>query len=97
LIHGLEKIGFEQIFELIGDSLNPTADAERHGKIERMNGSASVMNKGQRSRQRTKQSSLIVSPSVANNRARQAPVARLSGVRLRESPMTQEGVKKALG
>jgi len=34
LIDVLEKIGVKQIFELIGDSLNPIADAVRHSKIE---------------------------------------------------------------
>jgi pyruvate dehydrogenase (quinone) len=34
LVDVLEKIGVKQIFGLIGDSLNPLADAVRHGKIE---------------------------------------------------------------
>jgi pyruvate dehydrogenase (quinone) len=34
LIDTLEKIGVKQIFGLIGDSLNPIADAVRHSKIE---------------------------------------------------------------
>ena len=34
LIDVLEKIGVKQIFGLIGDSLNPLADAVRHSKIE---------------------------------------------------------------
>jgi pyruvate dehydrogenase (quinone) len=34
LIDVLEKIGVRQIFGLIGDSLNPIADAVRHSKIE---------------------------------------------------------------
>jgi Thiamine pyrophosphate enzyme, N-terminal TPP binding domain/Aldehyde dehydrogenase family len=34
LIDVLEKIGVKQIFGLIGDSLNPIADAVRHSKIE---------------------------------------------------------------
>ena len=34
LIDVLEKIGVKHIFGLIGDSLNPIADAVRHSKIE---------------------------------------------------------------
>src|ERR1700684_3313213 len=34
LVDVLEKIGVRQIFGLIGDSLNPIADAVRHSKIE---------------------------------------------------------------
>jgi pyruvate dehydrogenase (quinone) len=34
LIDVLEKVGVRQIFGLIGDSLNPIADAVRHSKIE---------------------------------------------------------------
>ncbi len=34
LVDVLEKIGVKQIFGLIGDSLNPIADAVRHSKIE---------------------------------------------------------------
>jgi pyruvate dehydrogenase (quinone) len=34
LVDALEKIGVKQIFGLIGDSLNPIADAVRHSKIE---------------------------------------------------------------
>jgi pyruvate dehydrogenase (quinone) len=34
LVDVLEKIGVRQIFGLIGDSLNPLADAVRHSKIE---------------------------------------------------------------
>ena len=34
LVEVLEKIGVRQIFGLIGDSLNPLADAVRHSKIE---------------------------------------------------------------
>src|SRR6201993_41490 len=34
LIDVLEKIGVTHIFGLIGDSLNPIADAVRHSKIE---------------------------------------------------------------
>jgi pyruvate dehydrogenase (quinone) len=34
LIDVLEKIGVKQIFGLIGDSLNPIADAVRHSKIQ---------------------------------------------------------------
>jgi pyruvate dehydrogenase (quinone) len=34
LVDTLEKIGVTHIFGLIGDSLNPLADAVRHGKIE---------------------------------------------------------------
>jgi pyruvate dehydrogenase (quinone) len=34
LVDVLEKIGVEHIFGLIGDSLNPLADAVRHSKIE---------------------------------------------------------------
>jgi pyruvate dehydrogenase (quinone) len=34
LVHVLEKIGVTHIFGLIGDSLNPIADAVRHSKIE---------------------------------------------------------------
>ncbi len=30
----LEQIGVKQIFGLIGDSLNPLADAVRHSRIE---------------------------------------------------------------
>jgi pyruvate dehydrogenase (quinone) len=36
LIHVLEKIGVEQIFELIGGSLNPTLDVVRRSKIDRI-------------------------------------------------------------
>jgi pyruvate dehydrogenase (quinone) len=34
LVDVLEKVGVKQIFGLIGDSLNPIADAVRHSKIE---------------------------------------------------------------
>src|SRR6202011_2853267 len=34
LVQTLEQIGVKQIFGLIGDSLNPLADAVRHSKIE---------------------------------------------------------------
>src|SRR6202034_4231672 len=34
LVDTLEKIGVRHIFGLIGDSLNPIADAVRHSKIE---------------------------------------------------------------
>src|SRR6201997_2187453 len=34
LVDMLEKVGVRQIFGLIGDSLNPIADAVRHSKIE---------------------------------------------------------------
>src|SRR5580692_1388620 len=34
LVDALEKIGVTHIFGLIGDSLNPLADAVRHSKIE---------------------------------------------------------------
>src|SRR6201982_2098215 len=34
LVDVLEKVGVRQIFGLIGDSLNPIADAVRHSKIE---------------------------------------------------------------
>src|SRR5271168_2973367 len=34
LVDVLEKVGVKQIFGLIGDSLNPLADAVRHSKIE---------------------------------------------------------------
>src|ERR1700722_5311307 len=34
LVDTLEKIGVKQIFGLIGDSLNPIADAVRHSEIE---------------------------------------------------------------
>src|ERR1700745_3650653 len=34
LVDVLEKIGVKQIFGLIGDSLNPLADAVRHSSIE---------------------------------------------------------------
>src|ERR1700756_1174869 len=34
LVSTLEQIGVEQIFALIGDSLNPLADAVRHSSIE---------------------------------------------------------------
>src|ERR1700734_3893174 len=34
LVDTLEKIGVKQIFGLIGDSLNPLADAVRHSQIE---------------------------------------------------------------
>src|SRR6202007_538469 len=34
LVDVLEKVGVRQIFGLIGDSLNPIADAVRHTKIE---------------------------------------------------------------
>src|SRR6202035_2389048 len=34
LVDVLEKIGVKHIFGLIGDSLNPLADAVRHSKIE---------------------------------------------------------------
>src|ERR1700756_256011 len=34
LVDVLEKVGVRQIFGLIGDSLNPLADAVRHSKIE---------------------------------------------------------------
>jgi pyruvate dehydrogenase (quinone) len=34
LVDALEKIGVMHIFGLIGDSLNPLADAVRHSKIE---------------------------------------------------------------
>src|SRR4029077_10529733 len=34
LVDALEKVGVRQIFGLIGDSLNPIADAVRHSKIE---------------------------------------------------------------
>src|SRR5256885_15820081 len=34
LVDVLEKIGVKHIFGLIGDSLNPIADAVRHSKIE---------------------------------------------------------------
>src|ERR1700723_3458722 len=34
LVEALEKIGVTHIFGLIGDSLNPLADAVRHSKIE---------------------------------------------------------------
>src|ERR1700735_410064 len=34
LVDTLEKIGVKQIFGLIGDSLNPIADAVRHSQIE---------------------------------------------------------------
>src|ERR1700728_4786888 len=36
LVDTLEKIGVRHIFGLIGDSLNPIADAVRHSKIERI-------------------------------------------------------------
>src|SRR5271166_120049 len=34
LVEALEKIGVRHIFGLIGDSLNPLADAVRHSQIE---------------------------------------------------------------
>ena len=34
LVSTLEQIGVKHIFGLIGDSLNPLADAVRHSKIE---------------------------------------------------------------
>jgi pyruvate dehydrogenase (quinone) len=34
LVDVLEKVGVGQIFGLIGDSLNPIADAVRHSEIE---------------------------------------------------------------
>ena len=34
LVDTLDRIGVKQIFGLIGDSLNPIADAVRHTKIE---------------------------------------------------------------
>ena len=34
LVDVLEKVGVRQIFGLIGDSLNPIADAVRHSEIE---------------------------------------------------------------
>src|SRR5271166_6031003 len=34
LVEALERIGVTHIFALIGDSLNPLADAVRHSKIE---------------------------------------------------------------
>src|SRR5271154_2702284 len=34
LVDALEKVGVTHIFGLIGDSLNPLADAVRHSKIE---------------------------------------------------------------
>jgi pyruvate dehydrogenase (quinone) len=34
LVDTLEQIGVRHIFGLIGDSLNPLADAVRHSKIE---------------------------------------------------------------
>ncbi len=34
LVEALEQIGVRHIFGLIGDSLNPLADAVRHSKIE---------------------------------------------------------------
>src|ERR1700731_2009025 len=34
LVGVLEQIGVRQVFGLIGDSLNPLADAVRHSKIE---------------------------------------------------------------
>lgn len=34
LVNALEQIGVRQIFALIGDSLNPLADAVRHSQIE---------------------------------------------------------------
>ena len=34
LVEVLEEIGVRQIFGLIGDSMNPLADAVRHSKIE---------------------------------------------------------------
>jgi thiamine pyrophosphate-dependent acetolactate synthase large subunit-like protein len=34
LVDALEKVGVRQIFGLIGDSLNPIADAVRHSNIE---------------------------------------------------------------
>jgi hypothetical protein len=62
LVDVLEKIGVKHIFGLIGDSLNPLADAVRHTDIEWV----SVRHEeGARSRRPAKQSSLVGSASVA--------------------------------
>ena len=78
LVEALEKIGVRQIFGLIGDSLNPLADAVRHSKS---NGSASAMRKGRRSRPRAKQSSPVGSASVAEQQGPAAPISSPASMR----------------
>src|ERR1700722_2818534 len=71
LVDVLEKIGVRQIFGLIGDSLNPIADAVRHSKIEWI---GVRHEEGARSRLRAKQSSLVGSVSVAEQPGPAAPI-----------------------
>jgi thiamine pyrophosphate-dependent acetolactate synthase large subunit-like protein len=74
LVGVLEKIGIRQIFGLIGDSLNPIADAVRHSKIEwigvRHEEGAALAAAGQ-----AKQSSPVGSASVAKPPGPAAPIS----------------------
>src|ERR1700683_2520693 len=71
LVDTLEKIGVRQIFGLIGDSLNPIADAVRHSKIEWI---GVRQKRGPRSPLRGKQSSPVCPVSVAEQPGPAAPI-----------------------
>jgi thiamine pyrophosphate-dependent acetolactate synthase large subunit-like protein len=72
LVETLEKIGVRHIFGLIGDSLNPIADAVRHSKIEwigvRHEEGAALAAAG-------RQSSPVGSASVAEQPGPAAPIS----------------------
>ncbi len=71
LVDALEKIGVKHIFGLISDSLNPIGDVVRQSKL---NGSASAMRRGARSRHPARQSSPVGLASVADQPAPAAPI-----------------------
>jgi hypothetical protein len=53
LIGVLEQVGVKQIFGLIGDSLNPLADAVRRSRIEWVGVSVLVRSRSPRGRRRS--------------------------------------------